>query len=133
MSDASHMRLYARSRIVAAGIGIWFVACTLLAARHEAQAAHWVDRAGRAFHAIHAAAAVAADHAVLHARGERPDLDACELVVACHSAASAATAPPRLGLAPRAECSPDDAGSARAASARVVYRLAPKTSPPRAS
>lgn len=132
MSDANHLRLRARWRIVAAGIGIWFVACTLLAARHDAQAVHWVDRAGRAFHAIHAAPTVAADHAVLHARGERPDLDACELAIACHAATSAATAPPRLGLVPRAECSIGRAGSARAAIARLVYRLAPKTSPPRA-
>jgi hypothetical protein len=132
MSDATHLRLHARTRIVATCIGIWFVASTLLAARHEALTAHWLDRSGRAFHALRAAHSTATDRPVLHARSERPDLDACELVVARHAAASPANAPPRTGVVARAELAtyvvppgPVVAG--------LVYRLAPKTSPPHAS
>lgn len=118
-------------RLVAACIGVWLIACGALGAHHAAQVAHVVDRqTGAIVHAEPLSSAHWVDHADIHGQRAGGDHDACALATALHQ-------PLRAPL-PHANVSPITApgrvaGVARAAGARLadlVYRLAPKTSPP---
>ncbi|HEX7702053.1 MAG TPA: hypothetical protein VF403_15055, partial [Kofleriaceae bacterium] len=61
-----------------------FTLCGFLAARHEAQTAHWTDRAGQIRHAVvsqvHTAATVS-----FEASSTAVDLDPCELAHVLHT------------------------------------------------
>jgi hypothetical protein len=115
-------------RLLAALAGLWLVASGVLGARHEAQVAHAFDRYGVAFHA----AGLVGDHTSrdsdIHAAGAR-DHDACGIATTLHQATRPSPAHVRVAPVPAIEfVSRTDARAA--ATARVVYRLAPKTSPP---
>lgn len=116
------------NRLLAALAGLWLVASGVLGAQHEARVAHAFDRFGTAFHA----AGLVGDHTSrdsdIHAAGTR-DHDACGIATTLHQAARPSPAHVRVARLPAIDfVARTDARAV--ATARVVYRLAPKTSPP---
>src|SRR5205823_5739001 len=101
--------------------------CSVAASRHEALVAHAIDSAGRVVHAQ----ALVGHHdgpSDVHARTDG-DHDECTIVTALHQAARASAAhvlaatPQTAPITVAMPSSYDRVGA-------VVYRLAPKTSPP---
>jgi len=135
MSDAIEMRLAKRRfsrRLVASMLGISLVLCMVLGARHEAQAGHWTDRTGQLRHAVALATTVVSDQPSAHRATTTPDLDPCELAAARHAPTSAEVAQPELALHIQVALVAITSTAANVVETRVVYRLAPKTSPPAA-
>jgi hypothetical protein len=121
-----------RPRGVAAITALWFVACGVLAMRHEASTAHVLDRAGSSIHAKTLAGHHAGRNSDIHGQRD-PDGDAgdCAVLTAFHQAASAQISAPALVAVPGTICCTHDTPhGATTAGAADVYRLAPKTSPP---
>ncbi len=115
---------------VAVAMAAWLVLAGTLALRHEADVAHATDARGALVHGAHAVGhrAGKADH--LHA-GTGRDHDECSLAAALRQPGAAHAMPARITAPPCAIAitAPRATIAARAAS---LYRLAPKTSPPRA-
>jgi hypothetical protein len=134
MADAKHLRLAGGvRRAVAACIGVWLVACGVLASRHEADVAHVRDlRTGAVVHAAHLSEQHDAARSSDFHRQSEPDADhgACALWVASHQAATTTVARPAIAPAIRSAAFVVPLGARGTAAARGVYRLAPKTSPP---
>jgi hypothetical protein len=123
--------MHVRLRGVAAITALWFVACGVLAMRHEASTAHVLDRAGSWVHAKTLAGHHAGHNSDIHGQRD-PDGDAadCAVLTAFHQAASAQISAPALVAVPGTICTHATPRGAITAGAADVYRLAPKTSPP---
>jgi hypothetical protein len=123
-----------RSRGIAAITAALFVACGMLAMRHEAATAHIRNRAGGFVHARALTGHHTGGESDIH-RQRNPGADAgdCALLTAFHQAASAEIAPPAVAAPLSTQCADDTPGRARTAHWREVYRIAPKTSPPAAA
>jgi hypothetical protein len=112
----------------------WLVLGFALAAHHEATEAHVLDARGDAVHASRLVGAHHGDHTDVHAvdsggEGTEP----CGIVGALHQPISArVAAPPTTRVAAVAPAVVAIVAGARAPVTVPVYRLAPKTSPPRA-
>jgi hypothetical protein len=120
-----------RSRGVAAITALLFVACGVLAMRHEASTAHVLDRAGGFVHARTMTGHHAGRNSDIH--GQRnPEADAgdCALLTVFHQSASPAIAAPAVVAVVRMHRAPDAPRAATTTAVTDVYRLAPKTSPP---
>ena len=129
MAGAS--RLQARSRGVAAITAVLFVACGLLAMRHEASTAHVRGRAGAFVHARVLTGQHASQDSDIHGqRNPEADTSDCALLTAFHQAASAAVTAPTLVAAAGPLGLEGSPRTARSPAVTDVYRLAPKTSPP---
>jgi hypothetical protein len=117
--------------LIAAG---WLVLGFVLGARHEANEAHVVDARGDAVHASRIVGAHHGDRTDIHAvdsgcEGSEP----CAIVSALHNPISSQVAAPLVAVVTAAvPTSLDSIAAAIAAPGVTVYRLAPKTSPPRA-
>jgi hypothetical protein len=135
MSDAIEMRLakgrFGR-RFVASMLGVSIVLCAVLGARHEAQVGHWTDRTGQLRHAVTLATTVTSDRPSARRASSTPDLDPCELAAARHAPSSAEVARHELTVRVQVELIAITSSAANAVETRVLYRLAPKTSPPTA-
>jgi hypothetical protein len=120
-----------RSRGIAAITAVLFVACGVLAMRHEAATAHIRNRAGGFAHARTLTGHHTGGESDIH-RQRNPEADAgdCALLTAFHQAASAEIAAPAVVTLPSALRADDIPDRARTAPWREVYRIAPKTSPP---
>jgi len=120
-------------RAIAAVTAVWLVACSVLAAHHEATVAHVRDSAGGYVHGKLLAGPHAGHQSDVH--GQRnPDADSgdCALLTAFHQAASAHVTPPAVVTTARASHVQELSRATTLAVAGAVYRLAPKTSPPAA-
>ena len=120
-----------RPRGVAAITALLFVVCGLLAIRHEAATPHLRTRAGGLVHGRELSTVHASRDPDVH--GERdPDADSgdCAVLTAFHQATSAEVAAPALGATVGTSPSAPPRPSQVTAAYAVVYRLAPKTSPP---
>ena len=118
-------------RAIAIAACAWLVLAGLLGLRHEADVAHVVDGRGAFVHAVRAIGHRAARAEHLHERAAGDRGDDCSLAAALRqpgvTRAAIALVPARS--VPRALAAP----AARATTiAAAIYRLAPKTSPPRA-
>jgi hypothetical protein len=119
--------------VIAAATALWLVLCGVLAARHEASVAHVRDAAGSYVHGKALAGHHRGHSSDIH--GQRnPDADAgeCALLTTFHQPASADVTAPAVVTTACATHVRHIAPSASSAIAAVVYRLAPKTSPPAA-
>jgi hypothetical protein len=118
-------------RAIAAATALWLVVCGVLAARHEATVAHVRDAAGSYVHGKALVGNHDGHNSDVH-RQRRPDADAgeCALLTALHQPASADVTPPAVVTTARATHVRHIASSACSTIAAVVYRFAPKTSPP---
>jgi hypothetical protein len=122
-----------RPRGVAAITALLFVACGVLAMRHEASTAHVRDRAGAFVHARELTGHHASHDSDIHGqRDPEADTGECALLTAFHQAASADIARPAIVAAVRTFRVRHAARIAFTAAITDVYRLAPKTSPPAA-
>ena len=122
-----------RARVIAAATALWLVVCGVLAARHEATVAHVHDAAGSYVHGKALVGHHQGHNSDIH--GQRnPDADAgeCALLTAFHQPASADATAPAVVTTACATHVRHITPSACSAIAAVVYRLAPKTSPPAA-
>jgi hypothetical protein len=120
--------------VIAAATALWLVLCGVLAARHEATVAHVRDAAGGYVHGKALAGHHQGHNSDIH--GQRnPDADAgeCALLTAFHQPASAGVTAPAVVTTACATHVRHIAPVAVPAIAAVVYRLAPKTSPPAAA
>lgn len=130
---ASVRRHPRRLRGIAALTAAWLVVLGVLAMRHEAHVAHVRDGAGGYVHAIELAGVHAGGASDVHGeRGVHGDAAQCALLTAFHQAAAAATVEPRPVVAVRQFQPLEPVRLTRAVPPARVYRLAPKTSPPRA-
>jgi hypothetical protein len=120
-------------RVLALVTGLWLVVFGVLGTRHEAQIAHYVDQSGHAHHAARLAGAHTATQSDMHAVDGDPDAGACAIETTLHQAASPHVAPPAVVYAPRAELVAEPAAHAIVHAGALLYRLAPKTSPPLAA
>jgi len=122
-----------RPRGVAAITALFFVACGVLAMRHEASTAHGLDRAGSFTHVKSLAGHHAGRDSDIHGQRD-PDGDAggCAVLTAFHQAASAQISAPALVAVLGMACTHATPCCATTSGAADVYRLAPKTSPPAA-
>jgi hypothetical protein len=118
-------------RLLAIVIGLWFVACGALGTRHEAEVAHVVDRAtGQVRHAEQ----MIGEHtnttqSDVHGETENGDHGVCSLSTALHQAVRAPQA--RLVAdSPETTFVCVRGGVLSTLAVTLVYRLAPKTSPP---
>ena len=128
--SAVQLRSRLARRTLALVVAAWFVLCGFLAARHEAQTAHWTDRAGQIRHAVVSQAHTAATVS-FEASSTAVDLDPCELAHVLHTPSHVGHATPNteaLRCEWVAACLVvvDDAPR----DTRAVLSLAPKTSPP---
>jgi hypothetical protein len=119
-----------RARGVAAITALLFVACGMLAMRHEASTPHLRDRAGGFVHAPSLIGHHAGRDADIH--GQRnPDAETeCTVLTAFHQAASGDFA--TLAVVAHAPTlrAHEPLRAAHLTAVTDVYRLAPKTSPP---
>jgi hypothetical protein len=117
--------------LIAAG---WLVLGFVLGARHEATEAHVVDAHGQAVHASRIVGAHHGDRTDIHAVDcGRDGGEPCAIVTALHQPISShVAAPPTAVVATAASASLASGADAIAPLRITVYRLAPKTSPPRA-
>jgi hypothetical protein len=123
-----------RPRGVAAITALLFVVCGLLSARHEANTTHVRDRAGAFLHASSLIGHHAGRNVDIHRqRDPHSDAGECALLTAFHQAASAEFAAPAIASTVRTPCVHDSLRAAVTPAVTDVYRLAPKTSPPRAA
>ncbi len=116
-------------RTVAAITAAWLVAFMVLGAHHEAKIAHVVDGRGQVHHAqldrVHTGST-----ADFHAAEQDSDTDPCAIATALHQAArhertrAAALDAPAIAIASIASARP------AIAAGHLVFRIAPKTSPP---
>jgi len=120
-----------RSRSVAAITAWLFVACGLLAMRHEASTPHARNRAGGFVHAFTLAGHHTGHQSDIHGQRD-PDAHGgdCALLTASHQAASAAIGSPVLSAQVRTLLVPGARHTTKFTAETAVYRLAPKTSPP---
>lgn len=137
MSGALQLQQQRRrsARAIAALTAVWLVLGGALGARHAAEVAHVVDaRTGEVHDADRLVGAHTATQSDVHGTATHDaDGDACAIMAALHQAARPDTGAIAV-ITPRAE-------TIRAAiwvladttPTRAVYRLAPKTSPPRAA
>lgn len=126
-------RLQKRPRGVAAITALVFAVCSFLAMRHEATVAHARTFAGGYVHARELAGRHVGTDSDFHAqRDAESDTGECALLTTFHQAAHAPLGAPALVLAQVASSTVDATLPSVEPSARAVYRLAPKTSPPRA-
>jgi hypothetical protein len=120
-----------RCRVIAAATALWFVACGVLAARHEATVAHVRDAAGSYVHGKALAGHHDGHNSDIH--GQRnPDADAgaCALLSTYHQPASADISAPAVVATACTTHERHIAPATFLTTAAAVYRLAPKTSPP---
>jgi hypothetical protein len=119
------------ARFVAAFTGLWLLTCGFLVARHEAEVLHVRDRAGRVVHGALGDSRDGDGEQRIHARDSAShDHHVCLLAASLHQ---------RAAIEPAAIASPvaivglvvDDPAGQAGRPQRHVYRLAPKTSPPR--
>jgi hypothetical protein len=134
MSGANHMqqRVSRARRVLAAVTAVWLVAFGVLAARHEAGVAHYVDAAtGLVLHASAMHGAHTSTQSDVHSSDTGADHDPCGISSAFHQASRPGTASIKLAIVPVVACS-SGARAARSAvvANQLVYLLAPKTSPP---
>jgi hypothetical protein len=115
---------------VAVAMAAWLVLAGLLALRHEAEVAHVTDAHGALVHGAHAIGhrAARADH--LHA-GAPVDHGECALAAALRQPGTCVS-PPALVAAPARAIAIAAAPARVLARTATLFRLAPKTSPPRA-
>jgi hypothetical protein len=120
-------------RSLAATVAFWLVLAGMLGMWHEAHVAHVVDpHTGEVRHAERLVGHTSTDSDYHGAADRDTDDDVCAISTALHQAARSDTAP-RSARAPRVELrSPSARTLDVAIAAANVYRLAPKTSPPRA-
>jgi hypothetical protein len=113
--------------------GLWLVAFGVLGTRHEAQVAHVVDRGGEVHHAPHLAGTHTGPCSDIHRTDADGDVGACAISATLHQAARASLATPLAVAAP--PCATVAAVTPRHTSSSIalLYRLAPKTSPPHAA
>ena len=129
------LRASRTTRVLAAIVGLWFVVGGVLGHAHEAHVAHVIDRtSGLAIHGEHAC-----DHndsttrTHIHSLPAHHDDDgACEISAALHQAASAQLPSAAISLLPAIAAAAPAPLPVATISSHSVYRLAPKTSPPRA-
>jgi hypothetical protein len=129
------LRASRTTRLLAAIVGLWFVVGGVLGDAHEAHVAHVIDRAsGLAVHGEHVCDhndSAARTH--IHGRpGGHDDDGACEITAALHQAASAQIPSAAISLLPAIAAAAPAPLPVVTISSHSVYRLAPKTSPPRA-
>lgn len=118
-------------RLVAAITGLWLVAFGVLGVRHESRVAHFVDvGTGQVFHASAIVGEHTGHHSDVHPSGSAPDLDPCAVAATRHQSTTPALAPVQLVLLLQAATPPVDRAPRAAVASQLVYRLAPKTSPP---
>jgi hypothetical protein len=134
MSGANHMQQRASraGRVLAAVAAVWLVGFGVLAARHEAGVAHYVDAAtGVVFHASVMLGAHTSTQSDVHSSDTGPDHDACGISSAFHQASSPAVAFVHLAIVPITAGAPGvHAARSAVVANQLVYLLAPKTSPP---
>ncbi|HEY4239787.1 MAG TPA: hypothetical protein VGM88_08225 [Kofleriaceae bacterium] len=120
--------------MIAAVTGLWFVACLVLGARHEARVLHYEDAAGRHVHATAMLGEHTAAQSDIHASGAPSrDHDACDILTGIRQAARA-SAPVNLVLAACETVAIEPTVDLDLAiTGAALYRLAPKTSPPLAA
>jgi hypothetical protein len=118
-------------RLVAAITAAWLIACGVLGARHQSQVAHVVDSAGRVHHVAHATEPHRdTTQSELRSAADRDDIDACAWSTIVHQAIRHTTAVAVSAVSPATvELASRDGELIRSSE---IYRLAPKTSPPRA-
>jgi hypothetical protein len=131
MIRESRQRALGIRRAFAAITIVWFVLGGVLGARHESRVAHFTD--------AHSGATLHASKMIGNHSGHRPDVHTsgratfdheCTIVSAIHQAARPELARVAVALALEVVV-PANAPQLRAAIAsQLVYRLAPKTSPP---
>lgn len=117
-------------RILAAITGLWLLVCVVAGARHEGEVRHCTDRQGNTVHAPKMVGAHTGETSDFHATDGDGDHDVCAIVAALHQASSLATA--RLAIVDRRVDSAHTPlfAPTHAVAEQIVYRLAPKTSPP---
>jgi len=137
MAGATHLqeqRACIARRVLAVVTGLWFVACGVLGAAHEANVAHVVDaRTGEVFHGTAIAGTHTSDQSDVHRAEGTPDHDACTLVTALHQPATSAVAHVHVATLPHVRGEADRPAPRALFTARATYREAPKTSPPPAA
>jgi hypothetical protein len=134
MSGASHMqpRASRAQRVLAAIAAVWLVAFGVLAARHEAGVAHYVDAAtGTVLHASAMIGGHTSTQSDVHSSDTGADHDPCGISSVFHQASRPGAAVAMLAIVPITACT-SGARAARSAvvANQLVYLLAPKTSPP---
>jgi hypothetical protein len=131
-APASRSPRAARSRrAVAALAGLWLLVVGTLGLRHEAQVAHVVDpRTGELWHGSALVGTHSGTDSDYHATRDRDsDSDACEICAALHQAATSPSSW-HVALPATAFVATQLATCAHDVRSELVYRLAPKTSPP---
>jgi hypothetical protein len=129
---ASRSPRAARSRrAIAAIAGLWLLVVGTLGFRHEAQVAHVVDpRTGELWHGSALVGTHSGTDSDYHATRDRDrDTDACEIAAALHQAATSLSSW-QVALPAPALVSTQLESCAPSVGSELVYRLAPKTSPP---
>jgi hypothetical protein len=117
-------------RFLAAIVGLWLVVCGILGQRHASQVAHYTDGRGEVFHASGMVGSHTTESSDIHASGGALDHDACEIAAARHHTGSAHVASPAVSVVVTVHQLPRRA-TVVVAIGRLVFRIAPKTSPPR--
>jgi hypothetical protein len=135
MSGAIRMQQRSASRVrrVLAAIGaVWLVAFGVLAVRHESRVAHYVDaETGVVFHASAMVGGHTSTQSDVHSSDDgAPDHDACGISSAFHQASSPVAHVPLAIVPVTATASVVRLARAVVFANQLVYRLAPKTSPP---
>ncbi len=117
-------------RIVAALTALWLVVGGVLAGRHEAEVQHCTDLDGHSVHAPKMVGAHTSDTSDVHALDGAADHDVCAIELALHQAGNAASSNRPAIRAPHVRIVSEIVVEEATRSARPVFRLAPKTSPP---
>ncbi len=125
MLDATRMRL----PFTSACLSLWLVVCAVFGARHEADVRHVIDGAGNSVHAAMLVGEHTSKQSDVHGAQGAVETDACLVLAAHHQARVSALAPVRIVRIERA-ATLAIARMVATSVAAIVYRFAPKTSPP---
>jgi hypothetical protein len=120
-------------RLLAACAGLSLLAFAVIGTRHEAQVAHFLDRGGHAHHAAKLAGRHRTTMPDVHSADRDSDTGACAIATALHQAASPTVARPHVAFVPGLTTATSHLSAAGERSLALLYRLAPKTSPPPAA
>ena len=118
-------------RVLAVVTGLWLVVFGVLGAQHESRVAHFVDaQTGLVFHATAMIGHHTGHQSDVHGCDEIPEHDACTISSTLHQATSPAVARAHVVGAPEVPLVYATPPARAANASQLVYRFAPKTSPP---
>lgn len=119
-------------RVLATVTALWFLVFGLIGASHEARVAHVIDaQTGSVLHAPALTGSHTNHQSDVHPSDAAAEHDVCAMAQALHQASSVSVACTHVSIAPELVVAADPIAERTITTPGDVYRLAPKTSPPR--